>query len=155
MAEIVVSDRPAQRSQSDRSFCGYPLELVSSRETGSSLTCRGRMLLRTIVMNDERFAMSSLAILSRSASQILSRYHEWYSSQVYNLSWQHLHHITTCANVTLFCYWRHELLKQEAEVNLNSAIWILQLAQPRWTTFAQTSRERIERVCEAFGEQYL
>lgn len=112
------------------------------------------MLLRAAMLTDDRFAMSSLAILARSASQILARYHDWYTTQTYNLAWQHLRHITTCAHVSMICYWRQELLQRETETNLASAIWILSLAEPRWTTFAQSAREKIELVAHALGKLY-
>lgn len=110
------------------------------------------MLLRAATLEDVRLSMSSLAILARSSAQILARYHEWYSTQNYNLAWQHLRQITTCAHVTLICYCRQELLKRETEATLASAIWILGLAEPRWTTFAQSTREKLGLVADALGE---
>lgn len=118
---------------------------------GGILWSWGRMLMRTATLDDERYSMSSIAIMARSASQILARYHDWYAAESYNLAWQHLQHIVTCAQVTLFCHIRQELLRKETETNLASALWILGLAEPRWTSFARVSRERIQAIGIALG----
>jgi hypothetical protein len=111
----------------------------------------GRMLTRSATLDDDRYAMSSIALMARSATQILARYHDWYSTENYNLAWQHLQHIITCAHVTLFCYIRQELLSRETETNLASALWILGLAEPRWTSFAVVSRERLKAISLALS----
>jgi len=115
----------------------------------------GRMLMRSATLDDGRYAMTSIAIMARSATQILARYHDWYSTENYNLAWQHLQHIVTCAHVTLFCHIRQELLAKETEVNLASALWILGLAEPRWTSFAKVSKERIQAIALALGTSSL
>lgn len=109
-------------------------------------------MLRAAILEDDRFAMSSLAILARASTQILSAYHEWYSTQSFNLMWQQLRHVITCAHITILCYIRFELLKEEAEANLAKVFWILALSEPRWTDQVQSARIKIEQMASAFGE---
>lgn len=109
------------------------------------------MIVRAAVIEDFRFAVSCLSVLARSASQILTRYQDFYISQHYNLVWQHLRHIVTAAHVTLLCFWRFELTKREAEQSLSTAISILHLFQPRWGMQASGPRERIEAIALRFG----
>jgi hypothetical protein len=103
-------------------------------------------------MDDNRFAVSSLAILARSASQILFRYHDFYLTQHYNLVWQHLLHVVTSAHLVLLCFWRFEITKREAESSLSTAVWILVLSEPRWTAQARRAREKIEAIAVSFGK---
>lgn len=154
VAASMVEGSAPHRRQPYRSFRRDTLELVSDQQAGivALIEARGRMLLRAATLDDERFTMSSLAILARSSTQILARYHEWYSTSNYNLAWHHVRQITTCAHVTLICYWRQELLKGETETNLASALWILGLAEPRWTTFAQSAREKLGLVATSLGQ---
>ena len=108
-------------------------------------------MLRAAILEDDRFAMSSLAILARASTQILTAYHEWYSTQSFNLMWQQLRHVITCAHITILCYVRFELLKEEAEANLVKVFWILALSEPRWTDQVQSARVKIEEMATAFG----
>jgi hypothetical protein len=109
-------------------------------------------MLRAATLGDERFAMSSMAILARASTQILTAYYEWYSTQTFNLMWQQLRHVVTCAHITVLCHVRFELLKEEAEANLVKVFWILALSEPRWTDQVQSARIKIEQVATAFGE---
>jgi hypothetical protein len=99
--------------------------------------------------------MSSMAILARASTQILTAYHEWYSTQSFNLMWQQLRHVITCAHITILCHVRFELLKEEAEANLVKVFWILALSEPRWTLQVQSARINIEQMASAFGEVEL
>jgi hypothetical protein len=119
------------------------------------LTGRGRIMLRSATLEDERFTMSSMAILARASTQILTAYHEWYSTQSFNLMWQQLRHVITCAHITILCHVRFELLKEEAEANLVKVFWILALSEPRWTDQVQSARSKIEQMASVFGKSLL
>ena len=117
-----------------------------------TLTIRGRIMLRAATLEDERFLMSSMAILARASTQILTAYYEWYSTQTFNLMWQQLRHVVTCAHITILCHVRFELLKEEAEANLVKVFSILALSEPRWTDQVKSARMKIEQVATAFGQ---
>jgi hypothetical protein len=93
-----------------------------------------------------------MAILARASTQILTAYHEWYSTQSFNLMWQQLRHVITCAHITILCHSRYELLKEEAEANLVKVFWILALSEPRWTVQVQSARSKVEQMASAFGK---
>lgn len=112
-------------------------------------------MLRASTMKDPRFNMSSLAILARSATEIMRNYHDYYSTRPYLGIWQHLRHIITSAHIGLLCFWRHELHRREAEQIVSSAVWILQLAEPRWPVLASSARLKIEEIVKAMGEPPL
>jgi len=118
----------------------------------TELIARGRIMLRSAALEDERFTMSSMAILARASTQILTAYHEWYSTQSFNLMWQQLRHVITCAHITILCHVRFELLKEEAEANLVKVFWILALSEPRWTDQVQSARSKIEQMASVFGK---
>lgn len=117
-----------------------------------SLMVRGRIILRAATLKDGRLAMSSMAVLARSAMQILARYHDWYDQNHYNLIWPHLRQITTSAHIILLALERYEITKREAESSLSTAMWILRLSEPKWTDQASAARENIESVARAFGK---
>jgi hypothetical protein len=96
--------------------------------------------------------MSSLAVLARSATQIIVRYNAIYRRLPYNLMWQHLRQITTCAHVLLLCYWRYELTKSETEVSLSLAVWMIGLMEPRWREQAADAKRKIILIAESIGE---
>jgi hypothetical protein len=122
-----------------------------TKALGIELTDRGRIMLRSATLDDERFTMSSMAILARASTQILTAYHEWYSTQSFNLMWQQLRHVITCAHITILCHVRFELLREEAEANLVKVFWILALSEPRWTDQVQSARSKIEQMASVFG----
>lgn len=66
--------------------------------------------------------------------------------------WQQLRHTVTCAHITLLCYMRLELLKEEAESTIAKAIWIMNLHEPRWTGLVQQARSNILQMTIAFGK---
>lgn len=111
----------------------------------------GRLVLRATTLNDPRLSVASYAVLARSACSILLRYHSIYRHVTYNLVWQHLRHVVTCAHIVLLCYWRFELSKAEAEQNLKMAAWMLSLMVPRWTNQASDARRKIINVANALG----
>lgn len=105
-----------------------------------------------MTLRDRRVSMSSLAVLARSATQILVRYNAIYRRLPYNLMWQHLRQITTCAHILLLCYWRYELTKSETEVSLSLAVWMIGLMEPRWREQAADAKSKIIRIAESIGE---
>lgn len=113
---------------------------------------RGRITLRLLTVNDRRLAMSSLTILARSAVKILDAYSKMYLDLAYNLVWQHVRHVVTCAHLVLLCFWRYEMTKAEAETSLGLATWMLGLMEPRWGVSASESRRKIVAVAEMMGE---
>lgn len=96
--------------------------------------------------------MSSLSVLARSATQIIVRYNAIYRRLPYNLMWQHLRQVSTCAHIILLCYWRYEITKIEAEIQLSNAVWMLGLMEPRWREQAAEAKQKIHIVSAALGE---
>lgn len=103
-------------------------------------------------MNDRRLAVSSLSILARAATKILAAYSRIYQTSQYNLVWQHLRHIVTCAHIALLCYWRFEMTKAEAEDAVGSATWMLSLMEPRWGRSVTEAIHKLNAVAEVMGE---
>ncbi|GMK56148.1 hypothetical protein CspeluHIS016_0212040 [Cutaneotrichosporon spelunceum] len=111
----------------------------------------GRITLRTLTVHDRRLSMSSLAVLARAATRILECYGDIYRRLVYNLVWQHLRHVVTCAHIVIIAYWRFELTKSEAEHVLGLATWMLSLMEPRWQQQASEGIRKITQVANALG----
>lgn len=95
--------------------------------------------------------MGSLTVLARAATRILECYGDIYRRLVYNLVWQHLRHVVTCAHIIIIAYWRFELTKPEAEHVLGLATWILSLMEPRWGRQVSEANRKITLVANALG----
>lgn len=112
----------------------------------------GRISLRLVTLRDRRVSMSSLSVLARSATQVLVRYNAIYRRLPYNLMYQHLRQVVTCAHIVLVCFWRYEITKPEAEITLSIAVWIISLMEPRWREMASEARRKVVLVAGALGE---
>lgn len=95
--------------------------------------------------------MASLAVLSRSAVKIVSCYHEIYLHLEFNLVWQHLRHLATCAHILIIAFWRFELTKAEAETALGQAVWMISLMEPKWREQASEAKRKILLIANALG----
>lgn len=96
--------------------------------------------------------MASLAVLARSTAKILECYYDIYLHVEYNLVWQHLRHLVTCAHVVIIAFWRFELTKTEAETALGQTVWMLSLMEPKWKMQASEARRKILMIANALGE---
>lgn len=112
---------------------------------------RGCLSLRASTLTDTRLDLATLAVLSRSASQIIETY---YRRLHYSGLWLNLRQISTCAHTILLCYHRHAMSKIEAEQSLSMAAWMLGLMEPRWTVQATEARRKIILVASALGESW-
>ena len=110
------------------------------------------MATRIPLLDDDKFSSSSFAVLVRGATQILARYHQFYTTQHYNLVWYHLSHIIICAHITLLAFHFAEIDESSAKQNLATATWILGLAEPRWTTSVSKAKNDILTLASAFGQ---
>lgn len=105
-----------------------------------------------MTLNDRRLALSSLSILARSAIKVISAYARIYAATQYNLVWQNVRQISTCAQLVLLCFWRFEITRHEAEDAIGSAAWMLQLMEPRWGVSASEQRRKILIIADTMGE---
>lgn len=108
--------------------------------------------MRASTLTDTRLDLSTLAILSRSASQVIETY---YRQLHYAGLWLNLRQISSTAHAILLCYHRQAIGKIEAEQSLSMAAWMLGLMEPRWTDQASEARRKIILVGSALGESLV
>ncbi|BEJ13130.1 hypothetical protein CspHIS471_0303040 [Cutaneotrichosporon sp. HIS471] len=111
----------------------------------------GRLTVRAVTLNDSRLSMSSLAVLTRSATKIIACYYDFYLYHEYNLMWLHFRHLVTCAHIVIIAHWRFELTKPEAEIALSHALWMIGLMEARWGRQASEARRKILQVANALS----
>jgi hypothetical protein len=108
-------------------------------------------MLRSACVGNPLLTVSSLAIIARSATQILLAYRAIYRTRVYNLAWPQLRRVVTCGQLILQCYWRYELQKEEAETMMRIVFELLDTLQARWRS-ASTVRASLTELTKGLGE---
>jgi hypothetical protein len=111
---------------------------------------RDRIMLRSACVSNPLLTVSSLAIIARSATQILLAYRAIYRTRVYNLAWPQLRRVVTCAQLILQCYWRYELQKEEAETAMRIVFELLDTLRARWRS-ASTARDSLWELTMGLG----
>jgi hypothetical protein len=108
-------------------------------------------MLRSACITEPLLTVSSLAIIARSATQILLVYRAIYRTGQFNLAWPHLRRVLTCGQLIVQCYWRYELQKEEAEIAMQMAFELLDKLALRWKS-ATPARASLWELARGLGE---
>lgn len=108
-------------------------------------------MIRSGSLNDPSRSVISLALMARSAAQIILAYEKMYRTGKQNLPWPQVRRTCTAAEIILLSYSRYELDRREAGNLMTIALGLMKTQGVRWKSAAEVRRNLI-RLSEALCE---
>ncbi len=94
-------------------------------------------MIRAGSLNDPSRSVISIALMARSAAQIIFAYEKMYRTGKQNLPWPQVRRTCTAAEIILLAYSRYELDRREAGNLMTIALGLMRTQGVRWKSAAE------------------